>query len=778
MPIMRKKSGFPTVAIGKFSGTNWGDTKTNNTLDVTAFVIEYDMTLTGGSLLSTNTNAPNLGANSERWDIGWGDGSYDIDNYPLGLVNTHAVSPTATGEMRFLGWNGSPSKVRVKLNGQGYVTNITRLGNFVLDAQAFHVCANVNFSSASLDNTYVPTAINTQQAFRYCASLTTGVAQLKIDFTGGTAGPSAILQIAPNYLGEDLTSWMTGATPGGNWNRAMESTNCSNLVVTGWDLRNVGNAGNAWNNCQQNADWTDVFPTGSVLTAAESMFSNNPVFTGTGLDTWDVSTVRNFSGFLGNCPLFNADISGWDMGNVYSTADMFRFNSSPGTAAMTAAIQNWSFNTSSKSTGTATSVSANQLVDTGANFIADGVAVDNWVKNTTTGALTQVATVVDANTLTLDDDVFGGLDSYRVFEGISMSGMFHRNNRVSQDLGAWQMTNVTNIGGFFESRSSNSCSLNFDLSQWERTTPGDESTMGNVSSFATAFFGSGGLSQANLATIQDWDVSGCNSFANMFMENGTTGTNFDTVCDLSNWTLRGRESISMSNMFNVSPSCPAGFGSANWNSGTQYVTSVSTMFRQCTNGNPDVTNWNTSNMTNFTQMMESSAFNRDCSAWDLNSASLMTSAFNASAMSDVNKANSMIGWAGNANTNTGVTATNIFGNSQSFLKSATVGVEGYDGQAAYNGFLTLTAPAPASNRTSGTNTSTNTNQLIDSGATFTASVGIGDVVANTTAGTYSEVVTVDSDTTLTLADDIFTSTSQAYSVDGGYGWAMTGTSFT
>ena len=105
-------------------------------------------------------------------------------------------------------------------------------------------------------------------------------------------------------------------------------------------------------------------------------------------------------------------------------------------------------------------------------------------------------------------------------------------------------------------------------------------------------------------------------------------------------------------------------------------------------------------------------------------------------------------------------------------------MEGYDGQAAYNGFLTLTAPAPASNRTSGTNTSTNTNQLIDSGATFTASVGIGDVVANTTAGTYSEVVTVDSDTTLTLADDIFTSTSQAYSVDGGYGWAMTGTSFT
>jgi hypothetical protein len=318
------KSGFPTVAIGKLNGTNWGETKPNSALDVTAFVIEYDMTLTGGSELSTTTGAPNLGGNSERWDIGWGDGSYSIDNSPLAFVNTHAVSPTATGEMRLIGWNGSPSKVRVKFTSQGYVTNITRLGNFVLDQQAFHVCGNMNFSSASLDNTYVATAINTSQAFRYCGSLTTGIAQLKIDFTGGTSGPSSILQIAPNYLGEDLTSWMTGPTPGGSWNRAMEGADLRNLVFTGWDLRNVGNAGNAFGGSKQNADWTDVFPTGSVLTAAENMFANNSLFTGTGLNTWDVSTVRNFGAFLQNCPLFNADISGWDMGNVYNTAGMFQ----------------------------------------------------------------------------------------------------------------------------------------------------------------------------------------------------------------------------------------------------------------------------------------------------------------------------------------------------------------------------------------------------------------------------------------------------------------------
>ena len=89
----------------------------------------------------------------------------------------------------------------------------------------------------------------------------------------------------------------------------------------------------------------------------------------------------------------------------------------------------------------------------------------------------------------------------------------------------------------------------------------------------------------------------------------------------------------------------------------------------------------------------------------------------------------------------------------------------------------MVAPTPNVNRASGTNTSTAADKLIDLGATFTASVNEGDVVANTTSGTYSVVETVDSDTQLTLEDDIFTSTSQSYSVDGGYGWTITGITF-
>ena len=57
----------------------------------------------------------------------------------------------------------------------------------------------------------------------------------------------------------------------------------------------------------------------------------------------------------------------------------------------------------------------------------------------------------------------------------------------------------------------------------------------------------------------------------------------------------------------------------------------------------------------------------------------------------------------------------------------------------------------------GTTTSTTANKIVDSGGSFTSIVNIGDAVMNITDGTYAYVTTVDSNTTLTLDADIFTS---------------------
>lgn len=76
----------------------------------------------------------------------------------------------------------------------------------------------------------------------------------------------------------------------------------------------------------------------------------------------------------------------------------------------------------------------------------------------------------------------------------------------------------------------------------------------------------------------------------------------------------------------------------------------------------------------------------------------------------------------------------------------------------------------------GVNTTATANKLIDSAGIFTDAgytVKPGDVVENVTDGTETTVVTVDSATQLTLADDIFTATGKTYVIRGLVGRVKT-----
>jgi len=65
----------------------------------------------------------------------------------------------------------------------------------------------------------------------------------------------------------------------------------------------------------------------------------------------------------------------------------------------------------------------------------------------------------------------------------------------------------------------------------------------------------------------------------------------------------------------------------------------------------------------------------------------------------------------------------------------------------------------------GTSTSVVASKLVDSTALFiTNNVQTGDIVHNDTLGTVATVVTVDSETQLTLNADIFTATAQVFNV--------------
>jgi hypothetical protein len=63
----------------------------------------------------------------------------------------------------------------------------------------------------------------------------------------------------------------------------------------------------------------------------------------------------------------------------------------------------------------------------------------------------------------------------------------------------------------------------------------------------------------------------------------------------------------------------------------------------------------------------------------------------------------------------------------------------------------------------GTTTATSASKLVDSAALFTKSVSVGGVVVNSTNGSIATIVSVDSDTQLTLSSNII-STGQLYAI--------------
>jgi len=91
--------------------------------------------------------------------------------------------------------------------------------------------------------------------------------------------------------------------------------------------------------------------------------------------------------------------------------------------------------------GTSTAEALNQLVDSTADFISAGVAVNDYVGNTTTSNWGQVTGVVDANTLNLDANIFGAGtlgNGYSVEQrNVLTTGTANRTNRVVDVGAAW-----------------------------------------------------------------------------------------------------------------------------------------------------------------------------------------------------------------------------------------------------------------------------------------------------------------------------------------------------
>lgn len=578
-----------------------------------------------------------------------------------------------------------------------------------------------------------------------------------------------------------------GSFAGLNWNSATNLSREKLIDVLRWEQTGLQpiNASDVFQNCDNLVDFSaSGYPrttTGAVLSRAIRLFDGCDLWNGD-LSAWDVSEVTTFQETFRRCSAFNNNsIVGWDVSNNNRMSQMFYLAS-----AFNQPIGGWDVSNNGNFTN---------MFQSASSFNQD---ISSW--DVTNGGGVVYLTSMFQNASSFDQDISG----WDVSNCISFGNMFNGATSFTQDLSNWDVSSGTSFIGmmancpvgdmtYWDVSNMNSNGLqsffqgnntghNPDMSGWKfpSATP---YVLRDAFKFNSSWTG-GDLTEKIINPglpnqYTAWDMSQCTDMHEIFSANSLFNG------DVTNWNVSSVTDLSLvfaGTLFNRDIS--------SWN--VANCTNMSGMFSSALTGQ-DFSSWNVGNVNNFNSFRFSGC--GDTTGWDMSSCTTATglsigdynygawtlsSIINiqlSSGMSVANQAKTLEGWGTNPLTNTGATSIPLYTNGAVFSKTATVGGQGYDGQAAYNGYLKLIAPTPNANRTSGTNTSTATDKLIDSGATFTASVNEGDVVANTPSGTYSTVVSVDSDTELTLEDDIFTSTSQAYSVDGGFGWTITGTSF-
>lgn len=200
------------------------------------------------------------------------------------------------------------------------------------------------------------------------------------DITGwDTSGVTTIYQMVYN-LGANFTRDLSG------WNT--ESLEAANVSLFGCQIDfSFGD----WN--LQNATTINAMARQSTISDANVADS---------LEGWYKRGAAPATGINAAYWCGNATTSGRSMSQTTYADAKTAFD------ALTGAV-------SSISTGTNTSVTASKLVDSAADFVTDGVAQYDWVKNTTSGETAIVLTVDNSTTLSLTKDIFKGTGaSYEV----------------------------------------------------------------------------------------------------------------------------------------------------------------------------------------------------------------------------------------------------------------------------------------------------------------------------------------------------------------------------
>lgn len=238
------------------------------------------------------------------------------------------------------------------------------------------------------------------------------------------------------------------------------------------------------------------------------------------------------------------------------------------------------------------------------------------------------------------------------------------------NINDWDVSGVSYIFDWF----FQALSFNQDLNKWD---------VSSFTSFGTLKFRGASIFNGN---VDNWDISGITSgsLSNMFMfcprfnrdisTKSISAEDSPTGLAYTAWDLGNNPNItSLKSMFYNVASSGADFNQDITNWDTSNITNMAQTFNNASNFNQNIGLWDVSSVTDMYFIVTGSSFNHNCSNWNLNTGLTRLDRFGfGNALSDDNWTDSLVGWAVTTYKNSGpYNVSSTTNNTVNFIDSKT-----------------------------------------------------------------------------------------------------------